>query len=143
MSEWNHHPWKPGDLVLYYSTPRHVYGAVVASQAWELGSGDRVVKLRGLGPEYVRGTGRNASTVTAYAGALRPAPTEFVDGQWVLPGEHEPAAVVTYAIEPSPETGHVGWCWWARGDMGDAPSYEQAKAAAEAALGQQGERDDD
>ena len=27
----------------------------------------------------------------------------------------EPWAVITRTDEPSPETGHVGWCWWAMG----------------------------
>ena len=31
-------------------------------------------------------------------------------------------------------TGHVGWCWWARGSMGDAPSYEAARDAAVAEI---------
>lgn len=66
----------------------------------------------------------------------RKIPTEFVDGRWIHPSPSgpEPDAVVTYTTVPSPETGHVGWCWWARGRMGDAQSYEDAKRAAEAAL---------
>lgn len=45
------------------------------------------------------------------------------------------AAVITYdSEEPSPETGHVGWCWWALGKMGDAPTREAACAAAEAEI---------
>ena len=43
-------------------------------------------------------------------------------------------AVVVYTTEPSPETGHVGWCWWAAGRMGEADSLEDAKRAAEAAV---------
>ena len=43
-------------------------------------------------------------------------------------------AVITYTDEPSPETGHVGWCWWAMGSMGDAPSYEAARDAAVAEI---------
>jgi len=37
------------------------------------------------------------------------------------------------------------WFWWAHEQMGESPSYEQAKAAAEAALGpvQRGPRDID
>ena len=31
------------------------------------------------------------------------------------PSALHPAAVVTYSEEPSPETGHVGWMWWALG----------------------------
>jgi hypothetical protein len=62
-------------------------------------------------------------------------PTEYVEGEWCWPTDgSEPAAVVTFASEPSPETGHVGWCWWALGTMGDAKSYEDACRAAEAAL---------
>jgi hypothetical protein len=36
--------------------------------------------------------------------------------------------------EPSPETGDEGWCWWAMGSMGEAPTYEAACAAAVAEL---------
>jgi hypothetical protein len=43
----------------------------------------------------------------------------------------EPLAIVTYSEEPSPETGHVGWCWWAMGRMGDAPSFIEAQMAAQ------------
>jgi hypothetical protein len=46
---------------------------------------------------------------------------EFVDGKWGPPGHLEPDALVV-------------WCWWAQGRMGDAPTLEAAKAAAEAAL---------
>lgn len=63
---------------------------------------------------------------------LRGLATEYVEGKWIVPtDESDPAAVVTYSEEPSPETGHVGWCWWALGKMGDADSYEAAKDAAE------------
>jgi hypothetical protein len=61
-------------------------------------------------------------------------PSEYFDGAWRVPSEAEPHAIVTYAIEPSPETGHVGWCWWALGKMGEAPSYEDAKLCAEAVM---------
>ncbi len=66
----------------------------------------------------------------------RGLPTEYVDGEWIVHAADgpEPAAVVTYAIEPSPETGHDGWCWWALGRMGAAVSYEAARAAAEAVV---------
>lgn len=55
-------------------------------------------------------------------------PTEFVEGEWRFPEADGavPSAVVTYATEPSPETGHVGWLWWALGRMGEAASYEDA-----------------
>ena len=63
-------------------------------------------------------------------------PTEYVEGEWCYPThDSEPAAVITYTTDPSPETGHVGWVWWALGEMGEAPSMEAAKAAAVEALG--------
>jgi len=66
---------------------------------------------------------------------LGEVPTEFVEGAWCWPtDDSDPAAVVTYSEEPSPETGHVGWMWWALGAMGDAPTYEAACAAAVAAV---------
>lgn len=64
---------------------------------------------------------------------LGEVPTEFVEGEWCWPNDDSDsgaAAVVTYSEEPSPETGHVGWMWWALGSMGDAPTYEAACAAA-------------
>jgi hypothetical protein len=62
--------------------------------------------------------------------------TEFVEGEWRRAADDgaDPYAVVTYATEPSPETGHVGWCWWALGEMGEAPTYEAACAAAVAEI---------
>jgi len=59
--------------------------------------------------------------------------TEFFEGEWHFPKADgpEPWAVITYTDEPSPETGCVGWCWWALGRMGDAPTYEEAKRKAE------------
>ena len=62
--------------------------------------------------------------------------TELIDGVWCFPGAEgpEPSAVITYTEEPSPETGDVGWCWWADGSMGSAPTYEDACRAAEAAI---------
>lgn len=67
---------------------------------------------------------------------LAEVPTEFVEGEWRWPTADgaEPAAVITYTTEPSPETGHVGWCWWALGQMGDALTYDAACRAAEAEL---------
>lgn len=66
---------------------------------------------------------------------------EYREGEWTLPSrdpepnaEDEAPAYVVFCSEPSPETGHVGWCWWALGHMGDAPTLDEAKAAAERAL---------
>lgn len=68
---------------------------------------------------------------TYYSGRY-PLPIEYVDGGWTW-GRHdedaEAAAVITYATEPSPETGHVGWCWWALGQMGEAKTLPDAMAA--------------
>jgi hypothetical protein len=64
---------------------------------------------------------------------------EYIEGEWVHPGGGgDPGAVVTYAREPSPETGHVGWVWWAMGDMGESVSLEAAKAAAITSLERRG-----
>lgn len=61
--------------------------------------------------------------------------TEYYDGAWrFATDESDPQALITYTVTPSPETGHVGWCWWALGKMGDAESYESACKAAESAL---------
>ena len=67
---------------------------------------------------------------------LGEVPTEFFEGEWHFPKADgpEPWAVITYTDEPSPETGCVGWCWWALGAMGDAPTYEAACAAAVAGI---------
>jgi hypothetical protein len=59
---------------------------------------------------------------------LGEVPTEFFEGEWRFPEAEgpEPWAVITFAEEPSPETGDVGWCWWALGKTGCASSYEDA-----------------
>lgn len=64
---------------------------------------------------------------------LGEVPTELVNGEWCFPQAEGPvpAAVITYTDEPSPETGDVGWCWWACGGMGCAPTYDDARQAAE------------
>lgn len=63
-------------------------------------------------------------------------PIEYIEGEWVFgdDGEGDAAAVITYSVEPSPETGHVGWCWWALGKMGDAMTLRDAMTAAERAI---------
>lgn len=69
---------------------------------------------------------------TYYCGRY-PLPVEYVEGEWRFgckdPEPPEHAAVITYAAEPSPETGYVGWCWWVLGRMGDAPTLPDAMAA--------------
>jgi hypothetical protein len=58
-------------------------------------------------------------------------PLEFRAGRWAhVDDDHDSDAVVTYASTPSPETGHVGWVWWARGKMGEASSLREAKRMA-------------
>lgn len=68
-----------------------------------------------------------------YYNGRYPLPVEYVEGEWRFgckdPEPPEHAAVITYASEPSPETGHVEWCWWALGRMGDAPTLPDAMAA--------------
>ncbi len=67
---------------------------------------------------------------------LAEVPTEYVGGEWCWPTVDgaEPVAVITFASEPSTETGHAGWCWWALGDMGDARTYDEARRKAETSL---------
>ena len=66
---------------------------------------------------------------------LAEVPTEYRDGEWCWPtDDSDPAAVITYGTTPHYETGHVGWSWWALGEMGDAESYGAAKTAAEAVI---------
>lgn len=68
-----------------------------------------------------------------YCDGRFPLPLEHVEGEWrfgcrdVEPPPSQ--GFVTYATEPSPETGHVGWCWWALGKMGDAATLAQAMHA--------------
>lgn len=71
------------------------------------------------------------ATAKTLVALLETLPTEWVEGEWVLSGNDEPAAVVTYTAEPVPETGHVGWCWWALGKMGDGKDYFDARRKAE------------
>ena len=59
---------------------------------------------------------------------------DLIDGRWHFRLRPPSAAVVAYCSEPSPETGHIGWCWWAAGRMGDAETLEDAKRAAEAVV---------
>jgi hypothetical protein len=69
-------------------------------------------------------------------------PLERIRGEWLVrlnPSaepcvDDEPEAIVVWADEPSPETGHEGWTWWARGRMGEARTAKAAMDAADAAL---------
>lgn len=127
--------WKVGDIVLYSPSPGRAFGAVVDSEPTLLGGHTWVVWLKGLGREYALYTGRNRTTVPAAAcDCMQPAPLDYVGGEWLVNSEVEQQALVTFASESSPETGHVGWLWWANGDMGESPSYEQARLDAVAAL---------
>lgn len=63
---------------------------------------------------------------------------EWREGAWVEGhSEYDCQACCIFTTEPSPETGHVGWVWWALGRMGDAPTLPLAQAAAEAVLSSQ------
>ena len=79
---------------------------------------------------------RSEAEVNERQPILGEVPTELVNGEWRFPTIEgpEPSAVITYTDEPSPETGDVGWCWWAYGSMGCAPTYEGACRAAEAEI---------
>lgn len=62
-------------------------------------------------------------------------PTEYAEGEWRVPADDDAAACfITYSENPSPETGHAGWIWWALGRMGEASSYADAKAKAVAKM---------
>jgi hypothetical protein len=67
-----------------------------------------------------------------------PLPIEYVEGEWRYgctdPEPPDAAACITFTTNPSPENGHVGWCWWALGKMGEARTLREARAAAEAVI---------
>jgi hypothetical protein len=46
-----------------------------------------------------------------------------------------------HTTQPSPETGHEGWVWWAQGRMGEAASLKEAMSQAEAKLAQIDEKE--
>jgi hypothetical protein len=56
-----------GVLVWYESRPGEKHAAVVDSEPWELGGGQKVVRLVGLGEEYAKGTSRGATHVPCAA----------------------------------------------------------------------------
>ena len=55
-------------------------------------------------------------------------PLEYLNGRWVE-GTHDsnPEAVVSFGSA-------VGWLWWARGEMGQCTTLEDAQREALAAL---------
>ena len=75
---------------------------------------------------------------SSYCDGRYPLPIEWIDGEWIYgdrnPEPLEAAACITYTEESSPETGHVGWCWWALGKMGEAKSLKEAMTKAEAVI---------
>lgn len=75
-----------------------------------------------------------------YCDGRNPIPMCLVNGAWIWGDKkHEDAdvsACVVYTTEPSPETGHMGWVWWALGRMGDANTLQDAMAQAKAKLAQ-------
>ena len=75
-----------------------------------------------------------------YCDGRNPLPMCLVNGAWIWGDKkHEDAdvqACIVYTTEPSPETGHIGWAWWALGRMGDANTLQDAMAQAEAKLAQ-------
>jgi len=74
----------------------------------------------------------------SYCDGRNPFPFCLVDGKWIF-GEKETEnadikAYVVYTTQPSPETGHEGWVWWAQGRMGEAGTLQDAMAQCEEAL---------
>lgn len=59
---------------------------------------------------------------------------ERVAGEWQLPTEYEPEAIVVYVAK----TGL--WLWWAHGEMGDSRTRDAAMSAAESWLAQEAVR---
>jgi len=60
---------KPGDLVWYYPVlpGKDRFAAVVASDPWELGHGQMVVRLEGLGDDYCAWSKRERRSVPCAA----------------------------------------------------------------------------
>ena len=75
---------------------------------------------------------------STFCDGRHPLPIEYVEGEWRYgctdPEPPEAAACVVFATKPSPETGHVGWCWWALGKTGESRTLREARAAAEAVI---------
>lgn len=141
---------KRGTIVYYRTDRLHEFGAVVVGKPWNIATkfnpDELLVELRGLGQEFKTATGSTMSSISGVscdARHLRLAPTIFANGAWTLDSEAEPQALVTYTFEPCSETGHIGWCWWALGHMGDASSYEQARAKAEAVVARRAHKGDE
>ncbi len=82
----------------------------------------------------------SASDPATICKGRNPIPMCLINGQWIWGDkQHEDAdvsACVVYTTEPSPETGHMGWVWWALGRMGDSNTLKYAMAQAEAKLDQ-------
>ena len=80
-----------------------------------------------------------------YCNGRSPFPFCLVNDKWIF-GDKETEnadikAYVVYTTQPSPETGHEGWVWWAQGRMGEAASLKEAMSQAEAKLAQIDEKE--
>jgi hypothetical protein len=75
---------------------------------------------------------------STYCDGRNPLPIEYVEGEWrcgCKDVEPPPAgACIVFTPEPSPETGDVGWCWWAFGQMGSARTLMEARERCEAII---------
>lgn len=75
---------------------------------------------------------------SSYCDGAEALPIEYVEGEWRYgcrdPEPSEAEACITFTTEPSPETGHIGWCWWALGEMGDARTLREARERCEAII---------
>lgn len=64
--------------------------------------------------------------------------TEYFDGRWNVPEAEGPEPLACVSCR-EPATGAPDdWCWWALGEMGDASTYDAARAAAMSALERRG-----
>ncbi len=68
-----------------------------------------------------------------YCEGEKALPRELVGGVWRSESSAPADAVITYETDPS-DRGFMGWVWWAKGEGNSAPTYREARIAAEAAI---------
>lgn len=109
-----------GDVVMLVDCPDMV-GCVEYTYPRALGDACRIV---GLSFGYAVSLERD----------LRPTPTQYVAGQWIVleADGPEPEGAVGYNL--SPIAAMVGWKWWASDLGGDATSYADARRQVERVL---------
>lgn len=70
-------------------------------------------------------------TPESYCDGDKALPRAYVAGVWQAESTKTPDAVITYATD-SDTYGVTGWVWWTRGALHTAPTYRDARLAAEA-----------